>query len=145
MLKGDKVVLRSIEREDMKRLWELARDNPDIVILADGSWEPVPLGVFEKSQDKHLEDREHARFVIEADDKIIGDINLHGLERHIGIAELGIGIYDRDYLGKGYGRDAIKVLLRWAFRVQNWRRIWLETASINERAIRAYKACGFIE
>ena len=145
MLKGEKVTLRATEREDVKRLWELDRDNVDLVILGDSIWQPRPLAAFEKWYDKHIENPEHTWFVIEADGKIIGDINLHGLDRPHSTAELGIGIYDRDYLGKGYGRDAINVLLRWAFRVHNWRKIWLETVAINERAIRAYKACGFVE
>lgn len=145
MLKGDKVTLRAIEREDLRRLWDLERDNVDLVIMADDVWEPKSFEVYEKRYAKHLEDREQTRFVIEADGKIIGYANLHGLDRLLGMAELGISIYDRDYLGKGYGRDAIKVLLNWAFRYHNWRRIWLETLATNERAIRAYKACGFVE
>jgi len=145
MLKGDKVTLRAIERDDLKRLWELERDHPDLVILGDGMWEPRSLAVFEKWHEKRIEDREQTRFVIEADGLIIGDANLHGLDRPNGVAELGIAIYEPDYLGKGYGRDAINVLVRWAFQVHNWRKIWLETGSINERAIRAYKACGFVE
>ena len=37
------------------------------------------------------------------------------------------------------------LLLDYAFRIRNFRRVWLETHATNERAIRAYKACGFIE
>ena len=42
MLKGKKVILRAEEREDVKRLHELAR-NIDLVLLSDGQWQPEPL------------------------------------------------------------------------------------------------------
>ncbi len=144
MLKGEKVILRSMEREDLKRLHELSQD-VELGILGYGDWQPKPLALFEKKFEKGLEDEEFTQFAIEADGKVIGDANLHGLDRLHGAAELGIGIYDREYLGKGYGRDAIRLLLEWAFDVQNWRRVWLTTVATNERAIRSYLACGFVE
>ena len=54
-------------------------------------------------------------------------------------------IGDKDYWGRGYGREAVSLLLDYAFRVRNLRRVWLEVHAANERAIRAYKACGFVE
>ena len=87
-----------------------------------------------------------ADFVIEVDGKTIGHIGLHPWRnRRAGTASFGVGIYDPDYLGKGYGREAINLLLDWAFRIQNYRRIGLTTDATNERAIRAYLACGFVE
>ena len=37
------------------------------------------------------------------------------------------------------------LLLDYAFRLRNLRKVWLSTNSDNERAIRAYLACGFVE
>ena len=54
-------------------------------------------------------------------------------------------IGDKSYWGKGYGKDAINTLLDYAFRLRNVRRVYLTVNGPNERAIRAYKACGFIE
>lgn len=39
----------------------------------------------------------------------------------------------------------MRLFLDYVFRIRGWRRIWLETGATNERAIRAYKAVGFIE
>ncbi|HEX6816838.1 MAG TPA: GNAT family protein [Ktedonobacterales bacterium] len=145
MLRGEKVILRPIEREDLKRLHELER-NVDLALLAGSEWHPVPLAAWEKDFDKHLEDEDKSEFVIEADGKVIGDIGLHRWKnRRAGTASLGIAISDPEYLGKGYGRDAISLLLDWSFRIQNYRRIELETLATNERAVRSYRACGFVE
>jgi RimJ/RimL family protein N-acetyltransferase len=144
MLKGEKVCLRAVERDDLKRFHELEQE-VDLVLLGDNQWQPVPLAKFEKDFDKHLDDEEKSWFAIEVEGKVIGSIGLHHRHRRDGTSAFGIGIYDRDYIGKGYGRDAINVLLDWAFRIQNYRRIWLEALAVNERALNAYRACGFTE
>ena len=144
MLRGEKVTLRAVEREDLKTIHQLERDL-ELVLLADGNWQPIPLATIEKDFDKNVEDEDRSWFVIEADGKLIGTAGLHHRERRLGATAFGIAIYDRDYLGKGYGRDAISVLINWAFQIQNFRRIWLETWATNERALRCYQALGFVE
>lgn len=144
MLRGNLVNLRPVERDDLKTLQQLER-NVDLVVLAQGHWQPTSLAHWEKHFDKDLEREEVNWFAIEADDKIIGSIGLHHIERRDGTAAVGISILDPDYLGRGYGRDALMLLLDWSFRIENYRRIWLDTLGTNERAIRAYRACGFVE
>lgn len=144
MLRGDKVILRAPEREDLKRLHELER-NVNLVLLGDGDWQPLPLAAFERSFERRLNDEDKVRFVIEADGKVIGDTGLHHCQRRDGVTSFGIAIYDPEYVGKGYGREAVTLLLDWTFRIQNYRRVWLEVFASNERAIRAYRACGFVE
>ena len=144
MLKGEKVTLRAMERTDLAVLHALKR-HVDLVVLSSGHWAPEPLASWEAHFDKHAADEDQGRFVIEAEGALIGTIGLNHPDRRSGTSELGIGIYDPDYLGKGYGRDAIRVILEWGFRIQNFRRIWLSVTSDNVRAIRSYAACGFVE
>lgn len=145
MLHGQKVIVRAYERDDIKRMHELS-GNVELMMLGHSAWEPRTLASREKEFEKHVEDQDVSAFVIEADGKVIGEIGLHHWKnRRAGAAMMGIGIYDPEYVGKGYGRDAIEVLLTWAFRIQNFRRVGLMTLATNERAIRAYRACGFVE
>jgi diamine N-acetyltransferase len=145
MLKGKNVILRPAEREDQKKLYDLEK-NVDLVLLGDGEWQPTPFARWEKKFEQRLDDNgEKTFFVIEVDGVMIGTCGLHHLDRRNGATQFGIGIYHPDYVGRGYGPDAIWTLLRWAFRIQNWRRVWLTTLACNERAIRAYQALGFVE
>jgi RimJ/RimL family protein N-acetyltransferase len=144
MLKGENVILRAIEREDLKRLHELRR-NVELLMFGDGDWQPIPLAAIEKDYDKHLSDEEKAWFVIEVDSKVIGDIGLHHRDQRSRVTAFGVGIYDPEYISRGYGREAIGLLIDWVFRIQNYQRIWLDTWATNERAIRCYKAVGFTE
>ncbi len=107
--------------------------------------EKVILRAFTR-EDLHKEPpNDHIHFAIEADGKLIGGIGIRSIDRVAGTAEMGVGIGDREYWGRGYGRDAIKVLLEYAFEMQNLHRVWLRTGSLNERAIRCYRACGFVQ
>ncbi len=144
MLRGESVVLRAVEREDLKRMHAMERDL-ELTMLGNGDWQPVPLAALERQWEKQLEDDERARFVIEVAGKVVGGIGLYRRNRQQGTTQFGMGIYDREYIGKGYGREALTLLLDWAFRIQNWRKISLETFHGNERAIRLYRASGFSE
>jgi diamine N-acetyltransferase len=144
MLRGERVVLRAVEREDLKRLHELYQ-NIDLVLFGDGEWSPEPLAAREKRYDNSVADGDKAWFVIEVSGQVIGDLQLQQRQRRSNVSGLGIGIYDPAYLGQGYGREAIALIVDWAFRIQNYRRIWLETSATNERAIRCYRSVGFIE
>ena len=57
MLRGKRVVLRAMEKDDIKRLHEL-HANVDLILFGDGVWRPEPLAAWEKEFDKHLEDHD---------------------------------------------------------------------------------------
>ncbi|MBA3945973.1 MAG: GNAT family N-acetyltransferase [Herpetosiphonaceae bacterium] len=147
MLHGERVTLRPQELEDIKQLHLLFNREIDLVMCGYGNWRPRPLGVMEHWFKKDLDDGLQAQFLIEVDGKAIGEIGLHPwrLNRRDGTAELGIGIYDPEYISKGHGREALDLLLEWSFVNQNLRRLWLTTGATNERAIRSYRSCGFME
>src|SRR5215472_9141540 len=110
MLRGERVILRPVEKDDLKKLHELG-NNVELQMLAGGSWEPWSLASYEKDFDKNLESQEKADFVIEVDGNVIGDIGLHHWRNRLaGSASFGVSILDPNYLSKGYGREAIELL-----------------------------------
>jgi RimJ/RimL family protein N-acetyltransferase len=56
---------------------------------------------------------------------------------------VGIGIGEAEYRGKGYGTDAMQVILGFAFRELNLHRVSLSVFEYNPRAIRSYEKAGF--
>jgi RimJ/RimL family protein N-acetyltransferase len=78
------------------------------------------------------------------DDILIGDVGLDGVLWNHGDAYVGIGIGDREYWGKGYGTQAMRLILRYAFTELNLRRVSLNVFGYNLRAIRSYEKLGFI-
>jgi RimJ/RimL family protein N-acetyltransferase len=58
-------------------------------------------------------------------------------------ARVGVGIGDRDFWGRGYGTDVMKLCLRYAFTELNVYRVSLGLLEYNLRALRAYEKAGF--
>ena len=88
-------------------------------------------------------DPSELRFTIAAEDgRLIGDVGLLAIHR-AGRAELSILIGETSHWGRGYGRDAIATLLRFAFGELGLRRVSLITDADNARGIRCYERCGF--
>jgi RimJ/RimL family protein N-acetyltransferase len=147
MLHGEHVKLRGLTREDLPRICEF---NNDLAVeLAGGGDPPYPQSLTrlqaEFDQEAAKGGRDSTRFVIEVDGTCIGHCALFNINPTARTCELGIGIGDKDYWGKGYGRDGVRVLLNYAFTYLNYRKVWLQVHGTNERALRAYRACGFIE
>jgi RimJ/RimL family protein N-acetyltransferase len=86
-------------------------------------------------------------FLIEtlSEDYPIGLIGLDGIRWTHGDAWVGIGLGERDYWGKGYGSDAMRILLRYAFSELNLHRLSLCVFEYNQRAIRSYQKVGFVD
>ena len=79
-----------------------------------------------------------------ADDRLIGFISLFDHSGHTGDALVGIGIGEREYWSKGYGTDAMRVMLDYVFNELNLRRLTLITFEHNPRGIRSYQKAGFV-
>jgi diamine N-acetyltransferase len=60
-------------------------------------------------------------------------------------ATLGIGIGEADCRGRGYGTEATRLILDYAFTALGLHNISLEVYDFNEAAIRAYRKAGFRE
>lgn len=46
--------------------------------------------------------------------------------------------------GLGYGREALKLLLKWAFEVKDFHRVWIDCKDYNKIALRLYESLGFV-
>ncbi|MBZ0298470.1 MAG: GNAT family N-acetyltransferase [Anaerolineae bacterium] len=146
MIKGDRVLLRSLRREDMHIQWRSEND-PELFFLDGGTPRPTSLEWLYAHFDHNVShpDPNSVAFAIEADGNYIGHCGLHNIQATARTCELGIEIGNKDYWGKGYGREVVRLLLIYAFEQRNLNRVSLQTHSENERALRCYRACGFIE
>ena len=75
--------------------------------------------------------------------ELIGSISLMSVNNVSRTAELGIFIGDENHLSRGYGSEAIKLLLDFGFKHANLNNIMLKVISFNKRALKAYEKCGF--
>lgn len=78
-----------------------------------------------------------------SDDRLLGDLGLDIVDWSGCDAFVGLGIGETEYWGKGYGTDAMNILLYFAFMAINLRRVTLSVFEYNPRAIRSYEKAGF--
>jgi diamine N-acetyltransferase len=146
MLSGERVLLRGVERDDLRPLWEMYNDLAVEHRASDERPLPTSLAALEARFDKRAAEPESdkARFVIEVGGEVIGECSLHFFDDYARACHLGISIR-RDKWGKGYGQDAVRTLVDYAFTYLNFRKVSLEVLADDERAVAAYSKAGFRE
>jgi RimJ/RimL family protein N-acetyltransferase len=147
MIYGERVRLRSMERDDLPRAVQWLADpeaRANIAAILPMSLEDE-VAWFEamKRRDKFL----HV-LAIDARDgegwQHIGSAGFHEVTWRDRNAEFGIFIGDRNYWSKGYGTDAVKTLVSLGFGHYNLDKIFLRVFDFNTRAIRCYEKAGFV-
>ena len=96
---------------------------------------------------KTLEEFQGHRFAIVLldGDKLLGHISLHDIDHLTRHAFIGIFIGDGEYRNKGYGTEAVKLVLDYGFKTMNLHNIMLSVHADNGAAIACYKKVGFKE
>jgi RimJ/RimL family protein N-acetyltransferase len=142
---GKLVRLAAVDPEkDAKALTRWNQDSEYQRLLSSGPaylWSPKQVKEwFEKDQPDDYS------FGIRAleDDRLIGTVGLGGIAWAAGNCWVGIGIGERELWGKGYGTEAMDLVIRYAFEVLNLKRVSLDVFEYNERAVKSYLKVGFV-
>jgi diamine N-acetyltransferase len=140
---GNKVYLRSVDMEDIEPFIKWLNDEEVRQYLTRTS----PLNkVREKEfiEGLYKDDRNiNLGIVMKENDQLIGSIGLHKISLPFRHGGLGIFIGDKSCWSKGYGTEALNLMLGYGFDQLNLHRIFLTVLSFNERAIHTYEKVGF--
>lgn len=148
MLKGEKVILRPMKREYLEKYGEYLNDPELLLLSSDEAPMPMEHERLVKQFERHIAQprADMVWFGIEVQGgRFVGQCLLHHFDQAARTCELGITIGDRDHWNQKYGRDAVSLLTRYAFRLLNMRKVWLTTNGTNVRAQRSFAASGFVE
>jgi len=141
---GERIYFRPLEAEDAPRLagWLNDPDNWRTLVR----FQPISKLREREYIDALYKSSDHIvlGIVIRKDNRLIGCAGLSGICPVHRSAEFGITIGDRRRQGLGLGREATGLMLRYGFEERNLNRIGLSVFADNERAIRAYRAAGFV-
>jgi len=147
MFIGEKVKLREYRREDIKLAQEYMNDSEVKSFLSPG----VPFLYTYEDELKWFESNSATKdtysFAIEPldENEYIGGCGINNIDWKNSVATVGIFIGDKNYWSKGYGTDAMKVLVSFIFNEMNINKVKLNVYSFNPRAIKSYEKCGFIK
>lgn len=79
-----------------------------------------------------------------AEDKLIGFIAAFNIALQHGDCLTAIGIGEAEYRSKGFGTEAMHLMLKFCFNELNLRRVSLIVYDFNQRAQRSYHKNGFV-
>ncbi|WP_339847136.1 GNAT family protein [Paenibacillus sp. FSL W7-1088] len=80
---------------------------------------------------------------LQENNQVIGEIALMDMHTKNRSAHIRIAIDQIEHQGKGYGSEALLLMLDYGFGICNLHRIELEVYAFNQRAIRTYEKLGF--
>jgi RimJ/RimL family protein N-acetyltransferase len=144
-LEGDLVVLRKHVPENVSAFQRWYSD-PEIARLA--RYQDAPMRTDEIDRFFQLRALGHESLTMAIHERetgrLIGSCAFSQLDGENGSAMYHITIGEKDAWGRGHGTEATRLMLEHAFRTLGLHRVGLTVFEFNERAIRAYRRCGFI-
>ena len=144
-IEGKKIYLRSITMEDSAQVihWR----NSDFVRQYFIIQKEFTLESQKKWMNEVIEPGKAVQFIIGilGEKHDIGSVNLKDIDRQNRKAEYGIFIGEESCLGKGYGTEAAKLVIKYGFDVLHLHKIYLQVRAENERARKSYEKAGFHE
>lgn len=147
MLKGKNIILRPLKITDWEKTLQW-RNNMTIKKMA--MIHPFPITeIVEKEWYKNIlkstSDKSIYFAITKEDDSAIGFINLNKINYIHKNCTLGIIIGEISEQNKGYGKEAIEIIIDYAFHSLNLNKITVEVVEHNNKALNLYKKIGFIE
>jgi len=145
---GERVRLRAVEREDVKKFYMWVND-PEVTRHL-SLYLPMST-VDEENWFDSMTKRNPSEkaLVIEVRDgngwKMVGNCGVFGIDTVNRLGELGIMLGEKDEWNKGYGTETMTLLLHHCFDTLNLNRVFLHVYAENLRAKRAYEKAGFVE
>lgn len=144
-LEGDSIYLRPLEMDDLPRVYRWINDPDTRVSIGQGFFPKT-----ETDERKYLETVSNSpeavkmAIVVKKSNQHIGVCGLHAIQWQDRCAEFGILIGEVDSRGKGYGTEATRLTVAYAFETLNLHRVQLGVLDFNSGGIVAYEKVGFI-
>lgn len=148
MYKGNLVELRAYKEEDIEIATKFINDEETKKFLCIG----VPFPMTKWEEESWVKSRKAGvdftyDFAIEnlETGKYIGGCSINESDTKNRKCTIGIMIGDKSCWGKGYGTDALNILIKFIFEELNMEKVKLSVFGFNERAKACYKKVGFKE
>jgi RimJ/RimL family protein N-acetyltransferase len=149
ILVGERVRLRGVRDDDLPTLARWEMDPGRLIALSNWVAPPSEAAARERIAKRSANEKDDLGFAIEALDDppvLVGRMWLSaaGTRPKDRWATVGMAL-GREYIGRGYGTDAMRVMVGYGFREMGLHRIQLGVVSFNLAGIRAYEKAGFVE
>lgn len=144
-LQGERLVLRPLEIQDVGEAYVRWMNDPAINRFLESRWDSHDEASLAAFVSRVSADPDSFPFAIVRRDSgaHIGNIKLGPIDRHHLTGSMGILIGDRDSWGKGFGTEAIRLLVAFAFEDLGLHKLTAGCYGPNVESIRAFEKAGF--
>lgn len=144
-LVGERLYLRPLLKSDITERYLSWLNDAEVMKYIETGKFPVTKKDLEEFYKKIKSSKIDIMFaIIDKEHELhIGNIKLGGINWVHRFADLGIMIGDKAYWGKGYGEEACRLLLGYAFNRLNLNKVTLGFYATNVAALKTYKKVGF--
>ena len=143
-IKGERVLLRAVELHDADILRQMINDE-EIERMMWGYSFPVAHHQQIKWIENLSGEKSVFRAMIDVDGAAIGTIILSDIDMRNGTAEIHIKLAETAQRGKGYGTDAVRALLGYAFNELRLNCIYCRIKEDNIASRKLFQKCGFVQ
>lgn len=144
-LESERIGLRPLEKDDLPALLKLMTNRK----LGELTGEIFPLTekelyeFYERCQ--KTDNRVWFLIIDKESQNIIGETGLLRISYPWRTSDFSLIIFDQNYWGNGYGKEASQLMLDYAFHSLNLNRLGIGVVGFNERALKFWKSIGFVE
>ena len=143
-IEGERLYLSPINPDDFELFTEWVND-PDVAKYVSQHRKVLSLNAEKDFLEVLSKDGYNFSIVLKENNQLIGSIGFPKFNLIDGTAEIGLLIGPKDQKGKGYGPEAMELLINYGFNTLNLMNIELGVYAFNDRGIKAYKKIGFKE
>ena len=139
---GDRVIVRTMEKQDATERYASWINDPEV-----NRYLGTKSTTIKELHDyiAHWNNQPDALFfgIFLKDNTHIGTIKLEPIEMKKKTVMIAIMVGDKESWGKGYGGEAMRILMNWCFEELDMEEITLGVVATHTQAIRAYEKLGF--
>ena len=139
-LKGEKVLLRAIEKDDLEFLRSMINDEELERSVVGWSF-PTSKYAQEKWYENQIADKNSIRLIAEVDGERIGLASIQDIDWKNRNAMHGIKLFGSDVKRKGYGTDIVMTIMKYAFEELQLNRLYSTILEYNEASLALYRKC----
>lgn len=148
ILQGDKIILRPWRKSDADPLWDsIHNEEFNKLTGTHDSFTREQIDTYVDNQIAAAGSQDRGTFIIALPDtdEAIGEVVINEVDHDNHSGNIRIGMFSDEHVGKGYGTEAMRLMVGYGFDYLNLHRIELGVYAFNPRAIRAYEKAGFVK
>ena len=147
VLEAERIYLKKLSPMDVKEDYVNWMNDKEVMRYTESRFKTHSKGDLVSYVEKVMNDSRYSFFAIVVKDRDvhIGNIKIGPFDKKHGFGDIGIIIGKKDYYGKGFATEAIKLIVDYAFDSLKLHKVTASCYAANPGAIKAFKKAGFEE